>query len=54
MGVKLRNRRVSMLNVTRKNFPNIERIVRLLSPERLEAAKVELEAFRKTINKVVN
>ncbi|KAK5655372.1 hypothetical protein OQA88_5939 [Cercophora sp. LCS_1] len=48
MGVRSRNRRISMLSVTRKHFPNIERIVQLLSLERLEAAKVEVEASGKT------
>jgi hypothetical protein len=48
MGVRSRNRRVSMLSVTRKNFPDVERIVRSLSAERLEAAKAELEVTGKT------
>ena len=42
-----------MLSVTRKNFPEIERIVRSLSTERLEAAKIELEASGKTTDKGV-
>lgn len=54
IGVRSRNRRASMLNVTRKNFPDVERIVHSLSPERLEAAKVDLEATRKTADEVVN
>jgi hypothetical protein len=54
MGVRSRNRRVSMMSVTRKNFPRVERIVRSLSAERLEAAKVELEASRKTADEGVN
>lgn len=37
-----------MLSMKRKNFPDIKQIVRSLSLERLEAAKVELEASRKT------
>ncbi|OAQ58651.1 ATP-dependent DNA helicase PIF1 [Pochonia chlamydosporia 170] len=44
MGVRSRNRRVSMLSVTRKGFRKVERIVRSLSVERLEAARVELES----------
>jgi len=54
MGVRSRNRRVSMLSVTRKNFPRVERIVRSLSPERLEAAKVELEVSGKTADEGIN
>jgi hypothetical protein len=54
IGVRSRNRRVSMLSVTRKNFPEVERIVRSLSAERLEAAKVELEAAGKTGDEGVN
>ncbi|EGY20851.1 uncharacterized protein VDAG_02375 [Verticillium dahliae VdLs.17] len=53
MGVRSRNRRVSLLSVTRKNFPEVERIVRSLSVERLEAAKVELEATGKTGDEAV-
>ncbi|KAL8367267.1 hypothetical protein RB599_010317, partial [Gaeumannomyces hyphopodioides] len=48
MGVQSKNRRVSMLSVTRKNFPRVERIIRSLSAERLEAARVELEASGKS------
>jgi hypothetical protein len=54
MGVRSRNRRVSMLSVTRKNFLRVERIVRSLSPERLEAAKVELEVSGKTADEGFN
>ncbi|KAM3449851.1 hypothetical protein NHJ6243_009907 [Beauveria neobassiana] len=43
MGVRSRNRRVSMLSVSRKNFPEVERLVQSLSAERLAAAKAELE-----------
>ena len=52
-GVRSRNRRVSMLSVTRKNFPEVERIVRSLSAARLEAAKIELEASGKTTDEGV-
>ncbi|KAJ4224602.1 hypothetical protein NW757_014334 [Fusarium falciforme] len=48
MGVRSRNRRVSMLSVTRKNFPEVERIVRSLTAERLELAKAELETVGRT------
>ncbi|KJZ68887.1 hypothetical protein HIM_11720 [Hirsutella minnesotensis 3608] len=48
MGVRSRNRRVSMLSVTRKNFRNVERIVRSMTTERLAAARVELERLGKT------
>ncbi|KAF1807901.1 hypothetical protein P152DRAFT_469269 [Eremomyces bilateralis CBS 781.70] len=54
VGVRSRNRRVSMVSVTRKNFAEVERIVRSLNPERLEAAKAELEASRKTSDEAVN
>jgi len=49
-----RNRRASMLSVTRKNFPDVERIVRMLSAQRLEAAMVELKESGKTTDKEVN
>ncbi|KAK4089235.1 hypothetical protein Purlil1_6224 [Purpureocillium lilacinum] len=48
MGVRSRNRRVSMLSVTRKGFRKVERIVRSLTAERLAAAKAELESSGKT------
>jgi hypothetical protein len=48
IGVRSRNRRVSMLSVTRKNFRKVERIVRSLTAERLAAARVELESSGKT------
>ena len=54
MGVRSRNRRVSMLSATRENFPEVERIVRSLSAERLEAAKVDLEATGKTVDVAVD
>lgn len=47
MLVRSRNRRVSMLSVTRKNFPEVERVVRSLSAKRLERAKEELEVSGK-------
>ncbi|KAJ6436875.1 Endonuclease/exonuclease/phosphatase [Purpureocillium lavendulum] len=48
MGVRSRNRRVSMLSVTRKNFRKVERIVRSMTTESLAAARVELERSGKT------
>ncbi|EKG09266.1 hypothetical protein MPH_13720, partial [Macrophomina phaseolina MS6] len=54
MGVRSRNRRVSMGSVRKKDFPDVERIVRSLSAARLENAKAELEASGKTTDKGVN
>ncbi|KAF2175488.1 hypothetical protein K469DRAFT_724119 [Zopfia rhizophila CBS 207.26] len=54
MGVRSRNRRVSMASVKKKDFPEVERIVRSLNAARLENAKAELEAYRKTTDKEVN
>ncbi|KAM4061353.1 PIF1-like helicase [Hirsutella rhossiliensis] len=48
MGVRSRNRRVSMLSVTRKNFRKVERIVRSLTADGLAAARAELESTGKT------
>ncbi|KAK4061234.1 hypothetical protein Purlil1_14261 [Purpureocillium lilacinum] len=48
MGVRSRNRRVSILSVSKKNFRNIERIVRSMTAERLAAASLELESTGKT------
>ncbi|KAM4064173.1 ATP-dependent DNA helicase PIF1 [Hirsutella rhossiliensis] len=48
MDVRSRNRRVSMLSVTRKNFPEVERIVQSLTADRLAAARLELESLGKT------
>ncbi|KAM4064159.1 PIF1-like helicase [Hirsutella rhossiliensis] len=48
MGVRSRNRRVSMLSVARKNFRKVERMVRSMTAERLGAARVELESSGKT------
>jgi len=52
--VKWRNRRVSMLSVKRKNFPDVERIVRSLSIERLERAKEDLKTSSKSTDEAVN
>ncbi|KID59322.1 arrestin domain-containing protein, partial [Metarhizium hybridum] len=48
MGVRSRNRRVSLLSVRRKNFPELERIVRSLSKSRLDVARKELEENEQT------
>ncbi|PNP59973.1 hypothetical protein FNYG_14697 [Fusarium nygamai] len=53
MSVRSRNRRVSMLSVTRKRFCKIERIVRSLSADRLAAARIELENSGKTTDEGV-
>lgn len=52
--VRSKNRRVSMLSVTRKNFSEVERVVRSLSAERLEKAKEDLEVSGKTTDEGVN
>ncbi|PVH90422.1 hypothetical protein DM02DRAFT_547821, partial [Periconia macrospinosa] len=46
--------RVSMASVRKKDFPEVESIVRSLTAARLENAKVELEASGKTTDKEVN
>ncbi|XP_044717307.1 PIF1-like helicase domain-containing protein [Hirsutella rhossiliensis] len=48
MGVRSRNRQASMLCVTRKNFARVEGLLKSLTAQRLEAARVELEATGKT------
>ncbi|KAM4064050.1 PIF1-like helicase [Hirsutella rhossiliensis] len=42
------NRQASMLGVTRKNFARVEGLLKSLTAQRLEAARVELEATGKT------
>ena len=54
MVVRSRNRRVSMLSVSRAEFRKVEQIVHSLSRERLEKAKAELEASAKTTDGGVN
>ncbi|XP_044717892.1 PIF1-like helicase domain-containing protein [Hirsutella rhossiliensis] len=44
MSVRSRNRQASMLGMTRKNFPKVESLLKSLTAQRLEAARVELEA----------
>ncbi|KAM6504652.1 hypothetical protein FSOLCH5_015387 [Fusarium solani] len=53
MGVRSRNRRVSMLSVTRKNFRKVERIVRSLTADRLAAARAELGSSGRTTDEGV-
>lgn len=53
MGVRSRNRRVSMLSVTRKSFRKVESIVRSLTAERLAAARAELESSGTTTDEGV-
>ena len=43
-----------MLSVKKKNFLKVERIIRLLSTERLERAKEHLEVSGKTTDKGIN
>jgi hypothetical protein len=52
--VRFRNHRVSMMSVSRKEFPEVERIVQSLSVQRLENARHELEASGKTSDGAVN
>ncbi len=54
MLVRFRNHRVSMMSVTRKDFPDVDRVVRTMSTQRLERAREELEALGKTSDDAVN
>jgi hypothetical protein len=54
MGVRSRNRRASMASVRKRDFAKVERIVRSLTAERLEAARAELEATGRTSDDAVN
>jgi len=54
MMVKWKNRNVSMLSVTKKNFPDVERIIRLLTAERLKKAKEDLKVSGKSTDEAVN
>ncbi|KAM9876020.1 hypothetical protein VDGL01_09923 [Verticillium dahliae] len=54
MGVRSRNRRVSMASVRKSDFPEVERTIRSLTAAKLERAKVELEAFGKSTEPDVN
>jgi hypothetical protein len=54
MLVRFRNHRVSMMSVTKKEFPEVERVVQSLSVHRLEKARDELQASGKTSDADVN
>jgi len=54
MMVKWKNRNVSMLSMTKKNFPDMERIIQLLTTERLKKAKEDLKVSGKSTNEAVN
>ncbi|KAL8299186.1 hypothetical protein RB594_008452 [Gaeumannomyces avenae] len=54
MGVRSRNRRVSMASVRKSDFPDVESTIQALTAARLEKARVELEAFGKTTDAGVN
>jgi hypothetical protein len=54
MDLKAKNRRVSMMSVTKKDFSTVERIIRSLDERTLETAKRELEDNGKTTNPDVN
>ncbi|KAF1993896.1 hypothetical protein P154DRAFT_476817, partial [Amniculicola lignicola CBS 123094] len=54
MLVRSRNRRVSMMSVVGKDFPEVERIVQSLSAQRLEMAERELETSGRTNDEAVN
>ncbi|KNB16808.1 hypothetical protein FOXG_21800 [Fusarium oxysporum f. sp. lycopersici 4287] len=53
MSVRSKNRRVSVLSVTRKSFRKAEGIIQSLSAERLAAARVDLESSGKTTDEAV-
>ncbi|KAF2183606.1 hypothetical protein K469DRAFT_727905 [Zopfia rhizophila CBS 207.26] len=53
MLVRYRNHQVSIMSVMRKEFPEIECIMQLLSAQRLEKAKDELHASGKTGNSAI-
>ncbi|KAF2177813.1 hypothetical protein K469DRAFT_351650 [Zopfia rhizophila CBS 207.26] len=52
--VRFRNHHVSMMSVSRKEFPEVERIVQSLSAQRLERARDELKASGKTTDGAVS
>ncbi|EJT68997.1 hypothetical protein GGTG_13394 [Gaeumannomyces tritici R3-111a-1] len=54
MGVRSRNRRVSMASVRKRDFPDVERAIQTLTAARLENARVELETSGKTTDHGVN
>ncbi|EXL90209.1 hypothetical protein FOIG_16527 [Fusarium odoratissimum NRRL 54006] len=54
IGVRSRNRRVSMASMRRSDFPEVERTIQDLTASRLEKARGELEACGKTADPDVN
>ncbi|KAG6978077.1 hypothetical protein FocnCong_v021441 [Fusarium oxysporum f. sp. conglutinans] len=54
IGVRSRNRRVSMASMRRSDFPDVERTIQDLTASRLEKARGELEACGKTADPDVN
>jgi hypothetical protein len=54
IGVRSRNRRVSMASMRRSDFPDVERTIQDLTASRLEKARGELEACGKTVDPDVN
>jgi hypothetical protein len=53
LGLRSRNRRISMLSMNRKNFSQLERLVGDLTATRLEAAQKELQQSNNTSDKAV-
>ncbi len=54
MGVQSKNRRMNILSMTRKNFPDVEHIIQSLNPKRLKMIKIELKTSGKTVDKGMN
>ncbi|CVL08147.1 uncharacterized protein FMAN_14189 [Fusarium mangiferae] len=54
IGVRSRNRRVSMASMRRSDFPDVEHTIQDLTALRLEKARGELEACGKTVDPDVN
>lgn len=53
LGLRSRNRRISMLSMNRKNFSQLEQLVGDLTETRLEAAQTELQQSNNTSDKAV-
>lgn len=53
LGVRSRNRRISMLSMNRNNFSQLERLVGSLSATRLEAAQTDLQQSNTTSDEAV-
>jgi hypothetical protein len=54
IGVRSRNRRVSMASMRKSDFPHVERTIQELTAERLDRARMELESSSKTTDAAVN